>query len=164
MNINVDASVCVCSQDRTEIYGSAKSALSLKSSDQQIWVRTSRQNRAGSLPVPVLVVPALSVYDRLSGGVLPFLGRVDVRDEHVLQAQVEALVLGVVREEEEGPEAQRDEGTEDEEEDELLREPQRGPVVGEGGGAGGQSGNPSARQGQQRRRRHGRGKTARTCL
>lgn len=114
------------------------------------------RNGFGFLPVPVRVVPALSMYDHLSGGVFPFLGRVDVGDEHVLQAQVEALVLGVVREEEKGPEAQRDEGTEDEEEDELLREPQRGSVVGERGGAGGQGGNPSARQGQQRRRRHGR--------
>lgn len=53
----------------------------------------------------VLVVAPLAVDDHLTGGVLPLLGRVDVGDEHVLQAQVEALVLGVVRQEEEGAEA-----------------------------------------------------------
>lgn len=52
----------------------------------------------------VLVVPPLSVYDHLSGGLFPPFGRVNVGDEHVLQAQVEALVLGIVREEEKGPE------------------------------------------------------------
>lgn len=77
-----------------------------------------------------------------------------MRDEHVLQAQVKALVLGIVREEEKGPETQRDEGTEDEEEDELLGEPERGSVVGKRGGAWRQGGYPSARQGQERRRRH----------
>lgn len=52
----------------------------------------------------VLVVASLSVDDHLSGGVFPFFGWVNVRDEHVLQAQVKALVLGIVREEEKGPE------------------------------------------------------------
>lgn len=108
-----------------------------------------------SSPVSVLVVSSLSVDDHLSRGVLPLFGRVDVGDEHVLQAQVEALVLGVVRQEEEGAEAQGDEGTEDEEEDELLGEPQRRPVVREGGGAARrQRGDPAARQRQQSRRRH----------
>lgn len=109
------------------------------------------------LPVPVLVMAPLPVYDHLSRGVLPLFGRVDVGDEHVLQAQVKALVLGIVREEEKGPEAQCDEGTEDEEQDELLGEPQRGSVVRKGGGARRQSWYPSARQGQERRRRHGLG-------
>ena len=86
------------------------------------------------LPVSVLIVSSLPVYDHLPRHVLPHLGGVDVGDEHVLQAQVEALVLGVVGQEEEGPETQRDEGTEDEEQDELLGEPQRGAMVREGGG------------------------------
>lgn len=53
----------------------------------------------------VLVVSSLAMYDHLARGVLPLFRRVNVRDEHILQAQVEALVLGIVREEEEGPEA-----------------------------------------------------------
>lgn len=57
------------------------------------------------LPVSVLVAPSLSVYDHLSRRMLPLPRRVDMRDEHVLQAQVKALVFRVVREEKEGPEA-----------------------------------------------------------
>lgn len=53
----------------------------------------------------VLVVSSLSVYDHLSRSVLPLFGGVNMRDEHILQAEVKALVLGIVREEEEGPEA-----------------------------------------------------------
>lgn len=57
-----------------------------------------------NLPVSVLVMSSLSMYDHLSRGMLPLFGRVNVRDEHILQAQIKALVLGIVREEEEGPE------------------------------------------------------------
>lgn len=48
---------------------------------------------------------SLSMYDHLSRGMLALFGRVNVGDEHILQAQVKALVLGIVREEEEGPKA-----------------------------------------------------------
>lgn len=48
---------------------------------------------------------SLSMDDHLSRSMLPFFGRINVGDEHVLQAQVKALVLGIVWEEEEGPEA-----------------------------------------------------------
>lgn len=53
----------------------------------------------------------------------------DVWDEHILQAQVEPLMLGAVRQEEERPKTQGNKGTEDQEENELLREPQCGPVM-----------------------------------
>lgn len=53
----------------------------------------------------VLIMSSLSMYDHLSRGVLPLFGRVNMGDEHILQAQVKALVLGIVREKEEGPEA-----------------------------------------------------------
>lgn len=59
----------------------------------------------------------------LSAAVPRFLLRLDVRYQHVLQAKVKALVFGIVREEEKRSKAQGDEGTEDEEEDELLGEP-----------------------------------------
>lgn len=58
-----------------------------------------------------------------------------MRNKHILQAQVKALVLGIVWEEEEGPKAQCDEGTENEEENELLRKPQSSPMVWKRGGA-----------------------------
>lgn len=73
---------------------------------------------------------ALAVDDEVAGDLVPLVG-VYVGDENVLQAQVEAFVFGRVREEEESPETQRDEGTEDEEEDELLGEPQGGAVMGD---------------------------------
>ena len=56
------------------------------------------------LPMPVLVMSSLSMYDHLSRHMLPLFGRINMRDEHILQAQVEPLVFGIVREEEEGPE------------------------------------------------------------
>lgn len=63
-------------------------------------------------------------------------------------------MLGAVREEEERPEAKGDEGTEDEEEDKLLREPQGRSVVGEGRGARGQGGYPAPRERQKSLRGH----------
>lgn len=59
----------------------------------------------------------------LSAAVPRLLLRLDVRYQHVLQAKVKALVFGIVREEEKRSKAQGDEGTEDEEEDELLGKP-----------------------------------------
>lgn len=58
--------------------------------------------------MPVLVVP-LPV-DQEASQVLAPLAGVHVRDEHVLQSQVKAFVLRGVGQEEERPEAQRDEG------------------------------------------------------
>lgn len=75
------------------------------------------------LLVSVLVVSSWAVYDHLPSAVLAFLAGLNVRYQHVLQSQVEALLLGIIRQEEEGSEAQRDEGAEYEEEDELLGEP-----------------------------------------
>lgn len=70
----------------------------------------------------MLIVSSHAMYN-LSAAVPRFLLRLDVRYQHVLQAKVKALVFGIVREEEKRSKAQGDEGTEDEEEDELLGEP-----------------------------------------
>lgn len=67
----------------------------------------------------MLVVSSHAMYD-LSAAVPCLLLRFDVRYQHVLQTKVKALVFGIVREEEKRSEAQGDEGTENEEEDELL--------------------------------------------
>lgn len=80
--------------------------------------------------MPSLVVP-LPV-DQVPSGVFAAFAGVHVWDQDVLQPQVEALVLRGVRQEEEGPETESDEGTENQEEDELLRESQGSPVVREG--------------------------------
>lgn len=92
----------------------------------------------------MLINSSLTVYDHLS--MFPLLGRVDVWDEYGLQAQVKTLVLGVVRQEEKSAEAQGDEGTEDEQQDELLREPQGSAVVRKGGGARRQRGYTAPRE------------------
>lgn len=78
----------------------------------------------------MLVMTSHAMYD-LSAAVPCLLLWLDVRYQHVLQTKVKALVFGIVREEEKRSEAQGDEGTEDEEEDELLWEPQGGSVMGE---------------------------------
>lgn len=49
----------------------------------------------------VLIVSPRAVYDHLAAAVLAFLPRLDVRYQNVLQAQVEALLFGIIREEEE---------------------------------------------------------------
>lgn len=70
----------------------------------------------------MLVVSSHAMY-ALSAAVPRLLLWLDVWYQHVLQAKVKALVFGVVWEEEKCSKAQGDEGTEDEEEDELLGEP-----------------------------------------
>lgn len=70
----------------------------------------------------MLVVTSHAMYD-LSAAVPRLLLWLDVRYQHVLQAKVKALVFGIVWKEEKRSKAQGDEGTEDEEEDELLGEP-----------------------------------------
>lgn len=70
----------------------------------------------------MLIVSSHAMYN-LSAAVPRLLLRLDVRYQHVLQAKVKALVFGIVREEEKRSKAQGDEGTEDEEEDELLGKP-----------------------------------------
>lgn len=67
----------------------------------------------------MLIVRSHTMYD-LSAAVPGLLLRLDVWYQHVLQTKVKALVFGIVREEEKRSETQGDEGTEDEEEDELL--------------------------------------------
>lgn len=58
-------------------------------------------------PVPVFVRPVDPEGARVFA---PFAG-IDVRDQHIFQAQVEAFVFGRVGEEEECPKTQGDEGT-----------------------------------------------------
>lgn len=70
-------------------------------------------------PVSILIVRPHTVY-YLSAAVPRLLLRLDVRYQHVLQAKVKPLVFGIVRQEEKCSKAQCDEGTEDEEEYELL--------------------------------------------
>lgn len=70
----------------------------------------------------MLIVRPHAMYN-LSAAVPRLLLRLDVRYQHVLQTKVEALVFGIVRQEEKRSKAQCDEGTEDEEEYELLWEP-----------------------------------------
>lgn len=97
--------------------------------------------------MPVLVVP-LPV-DQEASQVLAPLAGVHVRDEHVLQSQVKAFVLRGVGQEEERPEAQRDEGTQDKEQNEFLRQSQGSPVVREGRRAQVEGGQPAPGQRQQ---------------
>lgn len=82
--------------------------------------------------MPVLVVP-LPVDKEAAKVLAPFTG-VHVGNKHILQAQVKALVLRGVGEEEERPEAQGDEGTKNKEQDKFFGESQGSPVVREGGG------------------------------
>lgn len=67
----------------------------------------------------MLVVSSHTMYDLSTAMPRLFLG-LDVRYQHVLQTKVKALVFGIVRQEEKRSKAQGDEGTENEEEDELL--------------------------------------------
>lgn len=99
------------------------------------------------LPVPVLVVP-LPVDEEAAEVLAPFAG-VYMRNEHILQAQVKALVLRGVGEEEERPEAQGDEGTKNKEQDKFFGESQGSPVVREGGGPQVQGGQPPPGERQQ---------------
>lgn len=78
----------------------------------------------------MLIVSSLPMYD-LTTAMSSFLPRLNVRYQNVLQTQVKALVFGIVREKEKRSKAKGDEGTEDEEENKLLREPQGRSVVGE---------------------------------
>lgn len=103
--------------------------------------------RARHPPVPVLVVP-LPVDEEAAEVLAPFAG-VHVGNEHILQAQVKALVLRGVGEEEERPEAQGDEGTKNKEQDKFFGESQGSPVVREGGGPQVQRGQPPPGERQQ---------------
>lgn len=105
------------------------------------------------LPVSMLIVPSLPVYD-LPTAMSSFLSRLNVRYQNVLQSQVKALVFGIVRQKEKRSKAKGDEGTEDEEENKLLREPQSRSVVGERRGTWRQSGYPTSREWQKSRRCH----------
>lgn len=58
-------------------------------------------------PVPVFIRPVDPEGARVFA---PFAG-IDMRDQHILQAQIEAFVFGRVGEEEECPKTQGDEGT-----------------------------------------------------
>lgn len=78
----------------------------------------------------MLIMPSLPVYD-LPTAMSSFLPWLNMRYQNVLQSQVKALVFGIVRQKEKRSKAKGDEGTEDEEENKLLREPQSRSVVGE---------------------------------
>lgn len=72
--------------------------------------------------------------DQVATHVFPPFASVHVRNQDILQAQVEPFVFRRVWQEEEGPKTQSDEGTENQQQDEFLRESQCSPVVREGGG------------------------------
>lgn len=101
----------------------------------------------------MLVMSSLPVYD-LPTAMSSFLPRLNVRYQNVLQSQVKSLVFGIVRQKEKRSKAKGDEGTEDEEENKLLREPQSRSVVGERWGTWRQSGYPTSREWQKSRRCH----------
>lgn len=101
----------------------------------------------------MLIMPSLPVYD-LPTAMSSFLPWLNVRYQNVLQSQVKALVFGIVRQKEKRSKAKGDEGTEDEEENKLLREPQSRSVVGERWGTWRQSGYPTSREWQKSRRCH----------
>lgn len=101
----------------------------------------------------MLIVSSLPMYD-LPSAMFPFLPRLNVRYQNVLQPQVKSLVLGTVREKEKCSKAKGDEGTQDEQEDKLLWEPQGRSVVGERWGTWRQSGYPASREWQKSRRGH----------
>lgn len=101
----------------------------------------------------MLIVSSLPVYD-LPTAMPSLLPRLNVRYQNVLQSQVKALVFGIVRQKEKRSKAKGDEGTEDEEENKLLGEPQSRSVVGERRGTWRQSGYPTSREWQESRRCH----------
>lgn len=101
----------------------------------------------------MLIVYSLPMYNLLAA-MSSFLPRLNVWYQNILQTQVKALVLRIVREEEKRPKAKGDKGTEDEEEDELLRKPQGCSMVGKRRSAWRQSGYPAPRQRQKSLRGH----------
>lgn len=95
-----------------------------------------------------MLIVSLPVDQEASKVFAPFAG-IHVGNEHILQTQVKAFVLRGVGQEEERPEAQRDEGTKDKEQDKFLRESQGSSVVREGRRPQVQRGQPPPGQRQQ---------------
>lgn len=93
--------------------------------------RIPHKLKATELPVSVLVV-ALPM-DQEATRVFPTVAGIHVRNQDIFQAQVEPFVFRGVRQKEERPETQRDEGTENQQQDELLGQSQGSPVMREGG-------------------------------